>query len=73
MCVKFTPKDLNFGPYFPHLTNIYTCGVTIALRVYGGKNLSFHVKLSFINSISIVFIVIYIYIYIFFFFLRISL
>ena len=35
MYVKLPPKDLNLGPYPPHPTNIYTCGVTIAPRVRG--------------------------------------
>ena len=26
MCVKLSPKNLNFGPYSPFLTNTYTCG-----------------------------------------------
>ena len=33
MCVKLPPGDLNSDFYLSHLTNIYTCGVTIALRV----------------------------------------
>ena len=36
MCVKFSPENLNLGPYPPHPTNIYICEVTITLRVYGG-------------------------------------
>ena len=38
MCVKLPPGDLNLGPYSPHSTNTYTCGVTITLRMYGGSN-----------------------------------
>ena len=26
-CVKLFPRGLNFDPYLPHLTNIYTWGV----------------------------------------------
>ena len=37
MCVKFPIGDLNSGPYPPHLTNIYICGVTTAPRMRGGK------------------------------------
>ena len=37
MCVKFSPKNLNPDPYHTHLTNTYTCRVTIAQRVCGGK------------------------------------
>ena len=33
MCVKLSPKDLNPGPYPPHSTYVYTCGVTITPRV----------------------------------------
>ena len=36
MCVKFPPRDLNPGPYPPHLTNTYTYGVTTAPKVCGG-------------------------------------
>ena len=36
MCVKFSPENLNLGPYPPQPTNIYICEVTITLRVYGG-------------------------------------
>ena len=36
MCVKFPPGDLKPGPCPPHSTSTYTCGVTIAPRVYGG-------------------------------------
>ena len=39
MCVKLSPKNLNPDPYLPHLTNTYTCGVTIAPRVCGGRDL----------------------------------
>ena len=35
MCVKFLLRDLNSDPYPPHLTSIYTYGVTIAPRVCG--------------------------------------
>ena len=34
MCVKLPHGDLNLSPY---PTNTYTCGVTIAPRVCGGK------------------------------------
>jgi len=37
MCIKLPPGDLNPGPYPPHPTSIYTCGVTTASRVHGGK------------------------------------
>ena len=36
MCVKLPPEDLNPSHCPPHFTNTYTCGVTIALRMYGG-------------------------------------
>ena len=36
MCVKFPLGDFNPNPYPPHLTSIYTCGVTMAPRVRGG-------------------------------------
>ena len=36
MYVKLPPGDMNLGPYPPHLTNTYTCGVTIAPRLCGG-------------------------------------
>ena len=37
MCVKLPPESFNPGLCPPHLTSIYTCGVTIALRVCGGN------------------------------------
>jgi len=37
MCAKLPLGDLNLGPFSLHLTSIYTCGVTIALRVCGGN------------------------------------
>ena len=37
MCVKFPPGDLNPGLCPQQPTSIYTCRVTIASRVYGGK------------------------------------
>ena len=37
ICVKLTSRDLNSTPYPPHLTNTYTCGVTIAPRVCDGE------------------------------------
>ena len=52
ICV-ILPGDLNLGYYPPHPTSTYTYGVTIALRVCGGKvgrfnltvfNLSFNKK-----------------------------
>ena len=33
MCVKLPLRDLNPGPYPPHLTSTYTCRVIIAPRV----------------------------------------
>ena len=41
MCVMLSPRDLNPDPYPPHPTSTYTCGVTVAPRVCGGKNNSF--------------------------------
>ena len=35
--MKLLPGDLNPDPCPPHSTSIYTCGVTTALRVYGGN------------------------------------
>ena len=35
MCVKLPLGDLNPSPCPPYLINIYTCRVTIALRVCG--------------------------------------
>ena len=35
MCVKLLPEDLNPDPSLTHLTNTYTCKVTIASRVCG--------------------------------------
>ena len=42
--MKLLLRDLNLGPYLPHPTNTYTCGITItpttastiASRVCGG-------------------------------------
>ena len=40
-----TPSwNLNPNPDLPHPTNIYTCGVTIAPRLYGGKFVRFNTK-----------------------------
>ena len=39
MCVKFSLGDLNSSPYFPHLTNTYTYGVTIIPKVCGGSTI----------------------------------
>ena len=39
MCVKLHPEDLNPGPYHPHPTSIYTCGVTTTPRVRGGDKI----------------------------------
>ena len=36
MCVKLPLGDLNLGPYLPHPTNTYTCGVITALKMRGG-------------------------------------
>ena len=35
--MKLLPEDLNPDHCPPHSTNIYTCGVTTTLRVYGGN------------------------------------
>ena len=56
MCVKFPLGDLNPNLYPSHPTSTYTCGVTIAPRVCGGK----FCKLKCLC-------IIYIYIYIYFF------
>ena len=37
MCVKLSHGDLNLGPFLPHPTSTYTCGVTIAPKACGGK------------------------------------
>ena len=37
MCVKLPPRDLNLGPYPPHPTSMYTCGVTTTPRVCDGE------------------------------------
>ena len=34
MCVKLSPENLNLGPYPPHRTSTYTCGITIVPMVY---------------------------------------
>ena len=39
--MKLLSRDLNLNPYPPHPTNTYTCEVTIALRVSGGRKV-FH-------------------------------
>ena len=39
MCVKFPYRDLNLNPYPSHLTNTYTCGVTIAYLLYTTNNM----------------------------------
>ena len=35
--MKFFPRNLNLSLYPSHLTSIYTCGMTMALRVCNGK------------------------------------
>ena len=47
MYVKLLPRDLNLNPYPPHLTSIYTCGVTTAPRVRGGNIYTFLKQLFF--------------------------
>ena len=37
--MKFLPRDLNPDPYPPHPTNTYTCEVTNAPKVCGGKKI----------------------------------
>ena len=37
MCVNLLLRDLNLSSYIPHFTNIYICGVIIALEVCGGE------------------------------------
>ena len=41
MCVKLPPGDLNPDPYPPHSTNIYTCRVTIAPKMYDNEEMMF--------------------------------
>ena len=36
MCVKLSFRDMNHGPYPPHLTNTYIYKVTIALNACNG-------------------------------------
>ena len=45
MCVKFSLGDLNPGPYPPHLTCTYTCGVIIAPKICGGECFYFSLDL----------------------------
>ena len=37
MCVSLPSRNLNSDPSPPHLTSIYTCGVTTASMVHGGQ------------------------------------
>ena len=37
MCMKLPPEDLNPDPCPPHSTSIYTCRMTIAPRMRGGR------------------------------------
>ena len=39
MCVKLSPRDLNFGFYSSHPIIIYTCEVTTTSKVCGGKKI----------------------------------
>ena len=41
MCMKLHPGDLNLDLYPLHLTNTYIYGVTIAPRVYDGRDKCF--------------------------------
>ena len=43
MRVKLSSKYLNSGPYPPHPTSTYTCGVAIAPRVCDGCSLNFRI------------------------------
>ena len=36
MYIKFTPENLNPNYYLPHLTNTYTCEITIIPKMYNG-------------------------------------
>ena len=49
MCVKLSLRNLNHGPYphTPHLTSTYTCEMTIAPRICGGKSNFFTHPTSF--------------------------
>ena len=47
MCVKLPSGDLNHSPYSSHLTNIYTCRVTIASRVCGGLPIYLMLKFDY--------------------------
>ena len=52
MCVKLPYRDLNPDPYPSNPINIYTCEVTIAPRVCGGKkkkNTNFSISQSDLN------------------------
>ena len=39
MYVKLSPRNLNFGLCPSHLTSTYICGMTIVLRVCGGREI----------------------------------
>ena len=41
MCLKFSLRDLNSGPFSPHPTSTYICRVTIASKLYSNFCLSF--------------------------------
>ena len=61
MCMKLSPKDLNPDLCPPHLTSIYTCGVTITSRVYSVfffffvylKRYSFYISILLIRRFPI--------------------
>ena len=38
MCVKLLPRDLNPGPFPPHLTSTYTYGIIIVPKVCSGES-----------------------------------
>ena len=46
MCAKLYLRDLNFGPFLPHLISTYTCRVTIASKVCD-CNFFFFLNVSF--------------------------
>ena len=39
--MNLPPRDLNSGPYLPHPTSTYICGVIIISRMYGGMVLTY--------------------------------
>ena len=60
MCVKLPSRDLNHDLHPPLPTSTYTCGVTIALTIYGGIFLFLFSKCETLDSHEILVFLIFV-------------